>query len=97
MPTVTGGSSDATMDDVEAPTRFLEPRWVMLTAGMRLKGSVQAQRALVAELDAAGISALGFGVEEETGQRDVVAADVHQPAASCLRLVADVPGIIIEV
>ena len=33
--------------DVEEPTRFLERRWIMLTAGMRLKGSVAAQRALV--------------------------------------------------
>lgn len=49
--------------DVEAPTRFLERRWLMLTAGMRLKGSVQAQRALIKELDEAGISALGIGVE----------------------------------
>ena len=48
--------------DVEAPTRFLERHWVMLTAGMRLKGSVAAQRALVAELDEGGMSALGIGV-----------------------------------
>lgn len=48
--------------DVEAPTRFLERHWVMLTAGMRLRGSAAAQRALIAELDAAGISALGIGL-----------------------------------
>lgn len=48
--------------DVEAPTRFLERRWLMLTAGMRLRGSAAAQRALIAELDAAGISALGIGL-----------------------------------
>ena len=48
--------------DVEAPTRFLERRWVMLTAGMRLRGSAAAQRALIAELDEAGISALGIGL-----------------------------------
>ena len=49
--------------DVEKPTRFLERRWVMLTAGMRLKGSVAAQKALVEELDEAGISALGIGID----------------------------------
>lgn len=48
--------------DVEAPTRFLERRWLMLTAGMRLRGSAAAQRALIAELDEAGISALGIGL-----------------------------------
>lgn len=48
--------------DVEAPTRFLERRWVMLTAGLRLRGSAAAQRALIAELDDAGISALGIGL-----------------------------------
>ncbi len=49
--------------DVEKPTRFLERRWVMLTAGMRLKGSVAAQRALVEELDEGGIAALGVGID----------------------------------
>ncbi|RKQ86710.1 purine catabolism regulator [Solirubrobacter pauli] len=48
--------------DVELPTRFLERRWLMLTAGMRLRGSAAAQRALIAELDEAGISALGIGL-----------------------------------
>ena len=48
--------------DVEAPTRFLERHWVMLTTGMRLRGSAAAQRALISELDAAGISALGIGL-----------------------------------
>ena len=35
----------------------------MLTAGMRLKGNVDGPAALIAELDAGGISALGIGVE----------------------------------
>lgn len=48
--------------DVEAPTRFLERGWLMLTAGLRLRGSAAAQRALIAELDEAGISALGIGL-----------------------------------
>ena len=49
--------------DVEEPTRFLERRWVMLTAGMRLKGSVAAQKALVRELDDGGMAALGIGID----------------------------------
>ena len=49
--------------DVEKPTRFLERRWVMLTAGMRLKGSIAAQKALVEELDEGGIAALGIGID----------------------------------
>jgi purine catabolism regulator len=49
--------------DVEEPTRFLERRWIMLTAGLRLKGSVAAQKALVEELDAGGISALAIGID----------------------------------
>ena len=47
--------------EVEAPTRFLEPEWVMLTTGVRLRGSSGAQRDLVRELAAAGASGLGFG------------------------------------
>jgi PucR family transcriptional regulator, purine catabolism regulatory protein len=47
--------------EVEAPTRFLEPEWVMLTTGVRLRGRPAAQRELVAELQDAGATALGFG------------------------------------
>jgi len=49
--------------DVEEPTRFLERRWIMLTAGMRLKGSVAAQKELVRELDDGGMAALGIGID----------------------------------
>jgi purine catabolism regulator len=49
--------------ELEQPSSWLAPDWVMLTAGTRLRGSTDAQRSLVAELDAAGVSALGFGVE----------------------------------
>jgi PucR family transcriptional regulator, purine catabolism regulatory protein len=47
--------------EVQAPTRFLAEDWVMLTTGIRLRGDARAQRALVTELDAAGVAALGFG------------------------------------
>jgi purine catabolism regulator len=47
--------------EVEAPTRFLEPEWVMLTTGVRLRGTSAAQRDLVTELADAGVTALGFG------------------------------------
>ena len=48
--------------EVERPTRWLAPDWIMLTTGVRLRGHVAAQRALVEELQAAGVAALGFGV-----------------------------------
>jgi purine catabolism regulator len=47
--------------EVDAPTRFLEPEWVMLTSGVRLRGRTDAQRDLVDELAGAGVTALGFG------------------------------------
>jgi purine catabolism regulator len=47
--------------EVEAPTRFLERDWVMLTTGVRLRGNAGAQRELVSELAGAGVAALGFG------------------------------------
>jgi PucR family transcriptional regulator, purine catabolism regulatory protein len=44
------------------PSRFLPQGWVMLTLGLRLRNTKAAQRALVSELDEAGLCALGFGV-----------------------------------
>lgn len=49
--------------EIEHPSVWLEPDWIMLTAGVRLRHSAKAQRELVAELQAAGAAALGFGVE----------------------------------
>lgn len=49
--------------EIERPTRWLEPEWIMLTTGSRLRGSAGAQRELVAELELASAAALGFGVE----------------------------------
>ncbi|HET8953745.1 MAG TPA: PucR family transcriptional regulator [Solirubrobacteraceae bacterium] len=49
--------------EIERPTTWLEPDWIMLTTGARLRRSSNAQRALVAELEASGAAALGFGVE----------------------------------
>ena len=48
--------------EVEAPARWLGPHWVMLTTGVRLRRNAEAQRALVPQLEAEGVSALGFGV-----------------------------------
>ncbi len=48
--------------EVEDPTRWLGPHWVMLTTGVRLRGHADAQRALVGQLREGGASALGFGV-----------------------------------
>jgi purine catabolism regulator len=49
--------------EIERPSSWLGPDWVMLTTGVRLRGSATAQRELVAELDEAGVAALGFGLE----------------------------------
>jgi purine catabolism regulator len=49
--------------ELESPTRFLAKDWILLSAGPRLRGHRQAQRELVEELDGAGATALGFGIE----------------------------------
>src|SRR3954454_9949166 len=49
--------------EIERPTTWLEPEWIMLTTGARLRRSASAQRELVGELETAGAAALGFGVE----------------------------------
>lgn len=48
--------------EVEHPSAWLERDWVVLTTGVRLRNNAEAQRALIAELDAVGAAALGFGV-----------------------------------
>jgi purine catabolism regulator len=48
--------------EVDAPARWLAADWVMLTTGVRLRGNLEAQRALVPQLREGGVSALGFGV-----------------------------------
>jgi purine catabolism regulatory family protein/PucR-like helix-turn-helix protein/diguanylate cyclase with GGDEF domain len=48
--------------EVEEPARWLGRDWIMLTTGVRLRGNVEAQRALVGQLEDGGASALGFGV-----------------------------------
>jgi Purine catabolism regulatory protein-like family/PucR C-terminal helix-turn-helix domain/GGDEF-like domain len=48
--------------EVDAPTRWLAVDWVMLTTGVRLRGNVEAQRALVPQLADGGVTALGFGI-----------------------------------
>jgi purine catabolism regulator len=47
--------------EVEHPTRWMGPGWVMLTTGMRLRDDADQQRGLVAELADSELSALGFG------------------------------------
>jgi purine catabolism regulatory family protein/PucR-like helix-turn-helix protein/diguanylate cyclase with GGDEF domain len=61
------GASDAPVRgahavEVDAPARWLASEWIMLTTGVRLRGNVEAQRALVPQLQEGGVSALGFGV-----------------------------------
>ena len=66
---VTGGSSSLTRRvsgahaiETEHPARWLAPDWVMLTTGVRLRRHPDTQRALIAELEAEHVTALGFGV-----------------------------------
>jgi purine catabolism regulator len=49
--------------EFEHPTRWLDREWIMLTTGARLRGDRAAQAELIAELDDADVTALGFGVE----------------------------------
>jgi purine catabolism regulator len=62
----------AQSSEIEHPTRWLDREWVLLIAGVGLSGNAAAERALIAELDEQGITALGFAL-------DVVHAEV--PAA----------------
>jgi purine catabolism regulator len=49
--------------EVEHPATWLERDWIMLTTGVRLRQRADEQQLLIAELEAAGAAALGFGVE----------------------------------
>jgi purine catabolism regulator len=48
--------------EIERPTTWLGPEWIMLTTGARLRRKPDAQRGLIAELEASRATALGFGV-----------------------------------
>lgn len=48
--------------EMTGPTQFLPGGWMMLTLGIKLRGHANVQRKLIAELDEARVSALGFGV-----------------------------------
>jgi purine catabolism regulator len=48
--------------EIDKPMRWLEPDWVMLTTGMRLKGAPAAQRELIADLEKGGLAGLGFAI-----------------------------------
>lgn len=50
--------------EIADPVRFLRPNWIMLTNGVRLKNQPNEQRRLVADLQAGGMAALGFGLGE---------------------------------
>jgi len=53
----------AAVVEVESPARWIAPGWVLLTAGVRLEGSAEAElRALVADCARVGVAALGFGI-----------------------------------
>ena len=65
----TGGpeARDAPVDgahsiDLRDPVRWLGESWIMLTTGVQLRGSVTAQRRLVAQLAEGRLAALGLGL-----------------------------------
>lgn len=49
--------------EISHPAQWLDPEWVMLTTGVHLADSLDDQRQLIAELDEAGVTALGFGLD----------------------------------
>ena len=49
--------------EIERPSTWLEPGWIMLTTGVRLRNHAARQRQLIAELEAADAAALGFGLD----------------------------------
>src|SRR6478672_5491583 len=49
--------------EIERPSTWLEPGWIMLTTGVRLRNNAARQRQLIAELQAADAAALGFGLD----------------------------------
>jgi purine catabolism regulator len=49
--------------EIEHPARWLDRGWVMLTTGVKLPRNSADQGGLVAELDDADITALGFGID----------------------------------
>jgi purine catabolism regulator len=48
--------------EIEAPSRWLPPGWLMLTTGLRLRGRADEQRRLVAELHDHGQAGLAWGI-----------------------------------
>jgi purine catabolism regulator len=54
--------------EIERPTRWLGPHWIMLTNGLRLRGHPARQRALITELDEHGAAALGWAVGTVTAK-----------------------------
>ena len=48
--------------EYEHPAEWVEPGWVILTLGFRLRRNPEAQRTLIVELDEAGVTALGLGL-----------------------------------
>lgn len=61
------GAADAVLAgahpiEIEAPTRWLPPGWLMLTTGLRLRGRPDEQRRLVGELHEHGQAGLAWGI-----------------------------------
>jgi purine catabolism regulator len=91
----------AAVVEVESPSRWIAPEWVLLTAGVRLEGRADDDvRELVAECDDARIAAIAFGIGpvfddlpdallEEAGERGypVLAVPRETPFMDVVRFV----------
>lgn len=53
----------AQSSDIEHPTRWLARDWVLLITGVGLSPEIERQHELIAELDEAGLAALGFAIQ----------------------------------
>jgi purine catabolism regulator len=49
--------------EIDRPSTWLEPGWIMLTTGVRLRNNAAGQRRLIGELQAADAAAVGFGLD----------------------------------
>lgn len=81
--------------EIDSPSGWMAPNWVMLTTGVRLLRRPAAQRTLIRELHEARISALGFGVGVGAGAGaaggDVVPPALLDEARRCGYPVFEVP------
>jgi purine catabolism regulator len=72
------GISGAHAIEIDHPAAWLDREWVMLTTGVHLSDDAGALQALIAELDEAQVTALGFGLD--VAHHEVPAALLEEAA-----------------